>query len=116
MKVVLIKKGPVEDYEPEDYDGNHLIHFLQGVEMKVVRPENYAEAVEEIMEELKAKGHKPYFLADAGSTPRGVAGYVNCLLELYGQAVESGLNINYLIHTSGSGGTQAGLYHRFLGI
>jgi L-cysteate sulfo-lyase len=109
MKVVLIKKGPSDDYEPEEHDGNHLIHFLQGTEIKVVRPEKYSEAVESVIEDLKAKGHRPYFLSNAGSTPLGVAGYVHCMLELFKQAVELGLNIDYLVHTTGSGGTQAGL-------
>ncbi len=31
------------------------------------------------------------------------------MLELFSQAVETGIGINYLVHASGSGGTQAGL-------
>lgn len=40
MKVALIKSGPKDGYDPEDYDEKHLLHFLMGAEIKVVRPEN----------------------------------------------------------------------------
>jgi 1-aminocyclopropane-1-carboxylate deaminase/D-cysteine desulfhydrase-like pyridoxal-dependent ACC family enzyme len=34
---------------------------------------------------------------------------VNTILELISQAVDMDINIDYLVHTAGSGGTQAGL-------
>lgn len=109
MKVVLIKSGPKEGYDPEEYDGNHLLHFLQGAEIKLVRPEDAERAEQEMMEELKEKGHRPYLLTATGSTPPGAAGYMNAMLELLGQTVELGIDIDYLVHATGSGGTQAGL-------
>jgi L-cysteate sulfo-lyase len=109
MKIVLIKSGPKEGYDPEDYDGNHLLHFLQGAQIKVVKPENAQKVEQHTMEELKASGHRPYLLTDAGSTPPGVAGYINAMLELLQQTVELGIDIDYLVHATGSGGTQSGL-------
>jgi len=109
LKVLLIKTAFEDGYNPEEYDGNHLLHFLAGAEIKVVRPENFQKVQEETMEELKKKGHRPYLLTATGSTPPGVAGYINCILELLTQATEKGIDLNYLLHTSGSGGTQAGL-------
>jgi L-cysteate sulfo-lyase len=109
MKVVLIKSGPKEGYDPEDYDGNHFLHFLQGAEIKVVKPENAQKVEQETVEELKATGHRPYLLTATGSTPPGVAGYINAMLELLQQSVELGINIDYLVHATGSGGTQSGL-------
>ena len=109
MKVVLIKRGPKDDYDPEEYDGNHLLHHLMGAEIKVVRPENVQKIQDETMKELKTEGYRPYLLTATGSTPPGVAGYVNCVLELVSQAVELGIGINYLVHATGSGGTQSGL-------
>lgn len=109
MKVALIKTAPHAKYDPEDYDGNHLLHFLMGAEMKIVKAEDFQEVQQETMEELKRKGHRPFLLEATGSTPAGAAGYVNCVLELLAQSVETGLDFNYLVHTSGSGGTQAGL-------
>lgn len=109
MQIVLIKEGPKEGYDPQDYDGNHLLHFLQGAEIKVTRPENRRKIEEETMEELKAAGHRPYLSANMGSTPLGDLGYINAVLELLQQAVELGIDINYLVHATGSGGTQSGL-------
>lgn len=109
MRVALIKNGPEEGYDPGEYDGNHLLHFLMGAEMKVVRPEDADMVTEETLEELRAAGHRPYHLEATGSTPPGVAGYINGMLELLSQAVELGVDIDYVIHATGSGGTQAGL-------
>lgn len=109
MKAVLIKTAPSEKYDPEDYDGNHLLHFLMGAELKIVRAEDFQKVQDGTMEELKRKGHRPFLLAATGSTPPGAAGYVNCILELLSQSVALGIDFNYLVHTSGSGGTQAGL-------
>lgn len=109
MGVVLIKSAPKEGYDPDEYDGNHLLHFIQGAEIKTVKPENVQEVEQETMEELKATGHRPYLLSATGSTPPGVAGYINTMLELVGQSVELGKEIDYLVHATGSGGTQAGL-------
>ncbi len=109
LKVAIVKTGPRDGYEPESYDGNHLLHFLMGANIKVVRPENRENALEETMEALKAEGHTPYPLTATGSTPLGVAGYMNAILEITSQAIEKGININYIVHATGSGGTQAGL-------
>ena len=109
MKIFMIKTGPHDGYEPEEYDGNHLLHFLTGAVMKVVRPEKVAAAVEETAAELRAAGHRPFVLREMGSTPPGVAGYINFVRELDTQISDLGLDPKYLLHTTGAGGTQAGL-------
>ena len=109
MKTVLVKKGPEDGYDPQEYDGNQLLHFLMGAEIRTVRPENVEKAQEEEMEKLRKKGCRPYLLTATGSTPPGVAGYITCMVELFSQAVEREIGVNYLVQASGSGGTQAGL-------
>jgi L-cysteate sulfo-lyase len=109
MKIFMVKTGPQDDYEPEEYDGNHLLHFLAGAVMKVVRPEKVAAAVEETAAQLRAAGHRPFVLREMGSTPPGVAGYINFFKELDSQISDFGLDPKYLFHTTGAGGTQAGL-------
>jgi L-cysteate sulfo-lyase len=109
MKTILVKNGPREDYEEDFYDGNHLLQFLQGAEIKIVRPENQQEVEAATIEKLNSGGYKPYHLTAAGSTPLGVAGYVEAIPELLRQSVEMQVNIDYIVHASGSGGTQAGL-------
>jgi L-cysteate sulfo-lyase len=108
MKVILVKSGPVDGYDPEEYDGNHLLHFLLGSDIKIMK-EGARNARDEILERLKEKGHRPYSMPVGGSTPTGAAGYMHAMLELVAQSVEQGIKIDYLIHASGSGGTQAGL-------
>lgn len=109
MEITLIKTAPEEDYKPEEYDGNHLLHSLMDAEIQTVIPENFKKALDERVESLKESGHTPYVLLDAGSTPLGVAGYINAMLELECQSREIDLDFNYLVHATGSGGTQAGL-------
>jgi len=109
MRCVLIKSGPTDGYDPEEYDGNHLLHFLMGAEIKVATSRNTKKVYDETMEELREKGHCPYLLTAAGSTPPGVMGYMNAVLELLSQAVEKGIKIDYIVHATGSGGTMAGL-------
>jgi L-cysteate sulfo-lyase len=109
MKCILIKNGPTDEYDPEYYDGNHLLHVLLGAEIKVARRNNIQAVYDETIVQLREEGHRPYHLTATGSTPLGVMGYVNALLELLSQAVERGEKIDYLIHASGSGGTMAGL-------
>jgi L-cysteate sulfo-lyase len=77
--------------------------------MKVVRPEKITAAVEETAAQLRAAGHRPFVLREMGSTPPGVAGYINFFRELDCQISDIGLNPKYLVHTTGAGGTQAGL-------
>jgi len=108
LKVVLIKSGPVENYDPE-YDGNHLLHKLMGAEIHVTRPENTQKTIDEVTSYLKSQGNKTYYMDVGGSTPLGAAGYANAMLEMISQSVDWGLHFDYLVHTTGSGGTQAGL-------
>jgi L-cysteate sulfo-lyase len=109
LDCVLIKRGPIDDYDPEKYDGNHLIHFLLGAKIKVAESGNLRKVYEETIKELRDDGRQPYLLTAAGSTPPGVMGYVNALIELVYQSMNSGRKIDYLVHASGSGGTMAGL-------
>jgi 1-aminocyclopropane-1-carboxylate deaminase/D-cysteine desulfhydrase-like pyridoxal-dependent ACC family enzyme len=61
------------------------------------------------MDELKTKGHNPYYIPVGGSVPLGAAGYLNAMLEITYQSALDGIQYDYLVHATGSGGTQAGL-------
>lgn len=107
MKVVLVLHGE----EPRDYDGNLLLDFILGADIRFLRSkgDEPIKVMESMAEELKRQGHNPYIIPMSGSTGLGAVGYVNASLEILTQSNEIGLNINYIIHASGSGGTQAGL-------
>ena len=108
MKIMLVKKGPYEDYESEAWDGNHLLHRLFDAEIKVVESETYDSAIAEAIQNLKSKGHNPYHIPIGGSTALGAAGYLNAMLELTYQATQMNVKVDHLIHGTGSGGTLAG--------
>ena len=57
----------------------------------------------------RSQGRKAYFIPGGGSNVVGALGYVDCALELLQQANDTGLRIDYLVHATGSTGTQAGL-------
>jgi len=107
LKVVLVLRGK----EPQEYDGNLLLDHLLGADIRFVQGDRQQPlpAMEEVAEELKREGHKPYIVPRGASYPTGAVGYVNAMLELINQAKEANLNIDYIVHASGSGGTQAGL-------
>ena len=109
LDIVLVKNGPKDGWEPAEWDGNHLLHELMGAEIKVVRPEKFKGALDAEMEAQRKAGRTPYFIPVGGSVPLGAAGYVNAMLETFNQSSDLGVDFDYLVHGTGSGGTQAGL-------
>lgn len=107
LKVVLVLRGK----EPREYDGNLLLDHLLGADMRFVQADSQRAllAMEEVVKELRREGYKPYMVPEGASYPIGAIGYVDAMLELINQAEEANLNIDYIVHASGSGGTQAGL-------
>jgi L-cysteate sulfo-lyase len=107
--IVLVKNGPRDGWEPPEWDGNHLLHKLLGAEIYVARPENLRAVVDEQLERLRREGHKPYYMPVGGSVILGAVGYINAVLEIMNQSQQMGVHFDYLVHCTGSGGTQAGL-------
>lgn len=109
---------------PEEYDGNLLLDFIldADVRIKTVEPgemlqlEDIQVIIEEVANEVREWGYTPYIAPIGGSMvggsmekPLGAISYVNAYAEIVGQAEGLGLEANYILHASGSGGTQAGL-------
>lgn len=59
--------------------------------------------------DLEARGKKPYILARGGTGPLGNCGYILCADEIIGQGKQMGVDFDYVVCPSGTGGTQAGL-------
>ncbi|MFP2768687.1 D-cysteine desulfhydrase [Oceanisphaera sp. KMM 10153] len=92
------------------YNGNVMLDQLFGGQLrKYPGGTDMNAAMETLATELKAEGKKPYIIPGGGSNEIGALGYVNCALELLGQANDRGLRIDHLVHATGSAGTQAGL-------
>jgi L-cysteate sulfo-lyase len=65
---------------------------------------------------LREQGEVPYLIPGGGSNPVGALGYVVCAQELLMQANDIGLQIDRVVHATGSSGTQAGLVAGFEGM
>jgi len=91
-------------------NGNVLLDRLHGasVSKRGGGTDMNAEMVA-LADTLRAQGKVPYIIPGGGSNPIGALGYVNCARELADQAAAMGLQIDALVHATGSSGTQAGL-------
>jgi len=110
MKPVLILRTAQFGEKPREYDGNLLLDVLMGADVRIVKAPIYADVsreMSEAAEEYAAKGHRPYILY--GEPPIGVFGYVNCAYEMMQQAKALNIDVDYVVHASSGGATQAGL-------
>lgn len=100
---------------PSDHNelqGNLLLDALLDADVRMIEPRpgrGTSEAMLEIAEEERARGHRPYVIPVGGSNGLGALGYARCVLELQVQLLELGRAVDYLYVSSGSGGTQGGL-------
>lgn len=92
--------------EPELKQGNLLLDFLSGAETHFVTNRSERETtLESTFENLSRAGRKPYLIPYGGSNAIGALGYADAMHELNAQ----GLDPDWIVFASSSGGTQAGL-------
>ena len=90
--------------------GNILLEKLLGAQIHYT--ETRAEAEElasKLVEELRKRGKKPYFIPVGGANELGVLSYAEAVLEILEQAVNRGFKPRTIIHATGTCATQAGL-------
>jgi L-cysteate sulfo-lyase len=108
-RILLERRVPcvASDYETT---GNVFLDRLYGAEIEF-RPAgaDMSAACDELAEQSRDDGAKPYVIPGGGSNPTGALGYVSCALEILVQANDMGLRIDRIVHATGSAGTQAGL-------
>ena len=68
-----------------------------------------ASLLGEVVDELRATGHRPYVIGVGGGGALGATGQALAALELAAQAGEAGIRPSRIIVPSATGGTQAGL-------
>lgn len=96
--------------EPEQYDGNLLIDMLLGAKVHWVDRDNLYQQQLKILGALKdCYGQNPYFIPMGGSNETGIWGYIDAIDEIKTQIEMLGINIDYIVFASSSGGTQAGM-------
>lgn len=118
LKCALLHCAWTKDAGPQYREiGNVLLSNLMGATLYVdetVRPIEDQGPLKELMAHLTAQGHTPYHIPGGASEhPLGSMGYINCALELATQMEQLGMQFDYLVHTTGSSSTQAGLLAGF---
>jgi len=100
------------DEPSNDYlnSGNVLLDRIYGANIREY-PDgtDFDAAMQGVADEVNAAGAKAYIVPGGASNQIGALGYVNCALELLGQANDSGLVIDHIVTATGSAGTQGGL-------
>lgn len=108
LDAYLVLKGK----EPLTLDGNYLMDKLFGAEIKWVSEEEYAENIDEILQDLKdylkSKDKKPLVIPEGASYPLGLFGYIEAAKEIKEQLDVMGISMDYIVSSVGSGGTFAG--------
>ena len=102
LRVILVVNGSPQT-KPT---GNALLDQLFGAEVRYTSSrEERASMMETVAKELSSAGHRPYVIPLGASTPVGAAGFASGIQEV----LTSGLRPDTIVHSTSSGGTQAGL-------
>lgn len=103
-----------EPARPGPAVGNLLLDRLVGAELRLITPRQYrerAELMNQLAEELTARGEVPYVIPEGGSNGVGAFGYVTAVEELAEQQARAELpaDLDAVVFACGSGGTAAGV-------
>ncbi|MGB8197372.1 MAG: 1-aminocyclopropane-1-carboxylate deaminase [Acidimicrobiales bacterium] len=118
MKCVLIQESWV-DWPDVTYDrtGNILLSRLMGADVRLVRAGfdiGFKESWEKAILEIEDRGGKPYAIpAGASDHPLGGLGFAGWADEVRQQEAELGVGFDYVVVSSVTGGTQAGMIAGF---
>jgi D-cysteine desulfhydrase len=109
--VVLLRVAdPTRAPAPE---ANLLLDRLAGAEVRLVSHDEYrrrAAVMEQVAEELRAAGRRPYLIPEGGSNALGSLGYVLAVEELRRQLPQTWREGPVaIVYPAGSGGTGAGI-------
>ncbi|MBN2287352.1 MAG: D-cysteine desulfhydrase family protein, partial [Tissierellales bacterium] len=117
LKCQLILEERVPgSYHPTASGNNYLFNILGVEAIKVVKGGSDMTAeLNQLAEELKSQGRKPYVVPGGGSNTIGALGYVACAEEIMDQMFDMGINFKHIITPSGSAGTHAGLINGLVG-
>lgn len=96
--------------EPQtQIQGNLLLDKLLGAHLYWTGDRPRQEVMAEVANEQRVMGHKPYLIPLGGSNVMGATSYVLAMKELMEQLSAAGINIDFIVFASSSGGTQAGI-------
>src|SRR6185503_1000915 len=97
---------PMPEYKTS---GNAFLNRLFGAQLHDVPwTGDRNAAIRTLVDDLQAKGHKPYFVPYGVSNALGAVAYATTIAEIEAQAAQSGFAPAAIVHCTGSAGTQAG--------
>ncbi len=96
--------------KPARSSANFLINDLMGINLHFVKTrEERIPKMDEVAQQLKAKGRTVYKIPLGASDAIGSYGFVRAFEEVVQYEKDTDTRFDYIIHGSSSGGTQAGL-------
>lgn len=106
LHCIVVQNGE----KPATPHGNHKINLMLDVEIHYVPSREERDIrMQDIHHNLMKKGNKPHIIPLGASNATGCLGFINAVRELQQQQTELGISFDYIIHSTSSGGTQAGL-------
>lgn len=109
MEVHLVLCGK---RKPSKYTANLLLAQMLGAKIYFVESEDWdlwEKSAGKIADKLKQKRKRVYYMPIGGSNSTGALGYVDCMKEIKEYSVRNKIKFDYIIHATGSAGTQSGL-------
>jgi 1-aminocyclopropane-1-carboxylate deaminase/D-cysteine desulfhydrase-like pyridoxal-dependent ACC family enzyme len=102
LKVVLVLNGTA----PAAPTANTKLDVLFGADVRVVPSrDDRTPTMQAVADELRVAGRRPFIVPLGASTPIGALGFAKGVAEI----VAAGIRPTVIVHSSSSGGTQAGL-------
>jgi L-cysteate sulfo-lyase len=102
LRAVLVANGQA----PERLTANALLDHLLGAEVVYVPTrDDRTPMMQQVAERVRGEGGRPYTIPIGASTPLGALGFVLAMAELVDQIGAP----DVIVHSTSSGGTQAGL-------
>jgi D-cysteine desulfhydrase family pyridoxal phosphate-dependent enzyme len=105
LKCALVLRGN----PPAEVTGNILLDRLLGADMVWAGARPTTEVMNEVADDLRTRGRRPFVIPLGGSNATGALGYVAAMLEVVDQCAPGNLNFDAIVFATSSGGTQTGL-------
>jgi L-cysteate sulfo-lyase len=107
---VLLEHRVADPSELYRTSGNVLLDRIFGANLReYAKGTDFDAAMEEVADEVRARGGVPYIVPGGASNPVGALGYVGCGEELLRQFSEQDLKVDHIVTATGSAGTHGGL-------
>ena len=124
MRAVLVLRTAQFGAPPKEYDGNLLLDYMMGADVRVLDApldssmleSNADEPLVAVAEEYRKNGFHPEVLSiSSADSPISTIGYVKAAEEIIAQTQALNRDADYVIVTAGLGGSYAGLLAGFKG-